>query len=166
MLNLNDYDPELSTYRAMPAKYFALCIDDGKLYLYTKDTPAADLDPETGKFKRFDADINADINDIENQLVEINAKLARKQDLLIPGKNIEIIQDSEGNLVLNAIFSVEELADQLPAALKKALENQEEPSGILVDSEGNIKVSLDSEYLIIDEDGKITFADFIIQSSD
>ena len=45
MLNMND--------NIMPAVYFAFCEADGAFYLYTKSTAQADLDPETGKFKKI-----------------------------------------------------------------------------------------------------------------
>ena len=37
----------------MPAVYFAFCEADGAFYLYTKNTAQADLDLETGKFKKI-----------------------------------------------------------------------------------------------------------------
>lgn len=44
----------------------------------------------------------------------------------------------------------EELALELPSALKKTLEDQEEDSGLIVDSNGNIKLNINEEHLKID----------------
>ena len=57
----------------------------------------------------------------------------------------------------------DKMAVMLPGALRSALNAQAEDSGLEVDSEGNIKVSLDSDYLKVN-DNHITFSDFIIQS--
>lgn len=39
----------------MPAKYFAICMDDGKLYLYNKSN---DINSETGKFRALEANVD------------------------------------------------------------------------------------------------------------
>ena len=39
----------------MPAKYFAICMDDGKLYLYNKSN---DINSETGKFRVLEANVD------------------------------------------------------------------------------------------------------------
>ena len=153
--------PDTAAYNTMPVKYFVICVDDGKLYLYDK---TAQVDPEIGLFKEVTADISGDISAIESQVEALNAELEKKQDEFDPGEGLEFITDSEGHLILNAHIDSDVIANQLPAALRKVIEEQTEESGLVVDSEGNIKVSLDEEYLTIDSEGRITFTNFIIQA--
>lgn len=153
MLSIND--------NIMPVKYFVICVDDGKLYLYDKNRPT---DPEVGRFKEVTADISGDISTIEGQIEALNTEIADKQDKFVPGKGIELVQDSQGNLVLNSIIDPDELAVEIPAALRATLSGQDEVSGLEVDEDGNISVSLDETYLKVNDSNKITFTDFIIQS--
>ena len=82
----------------MPEKYFAICKDDDKVYLYSKSNS---VDSVTGKFRVYG-------------------------------------------------MSEEDLSIKLPAALRSALENQEElNSGLSVDQDGNIKVNVNEEHLSI-----------------
>ena len=81
-------------------------------------------------------------------------------------KNNEV-DDVTGKFRLQeAEISEQGLSLKLPGALADMLNNQERPSGLVVDSEGNISVSLDSDFLEIGPDNHITFSDFIIQSGE
>ena len=143
----------------MPVKYLTICVDDGKLYLYDKNS---EPNPETGKFKEILANVNKDVEGLEDQIDAFNDALSKKQDILHAGEGIEIVQDSSGDLIINSLINASSLAEYIPEALKIALENQEADSGLEVDSEGNIKVSLDSDFLEIDDDNKITLSDGIL----
>lgn len=96
MLTVND--------NLMPAYYFTICQDDGKLYLYDK---TATPDPATGKFKKFDGGSGggAEIYDTTDTLnSEINGtKVVLAADLpgvsfsdLVVGSSI--IKDAKGTL--------------------------------------------------------------------
>lgn len=81
-------------------------------------------------------------------------------------KDNEVDPDLGKFRLQEAEISEDGLALKLPGALAKAIAKQEEPSGLTVDSEGNIKVSLDSDFLEIGPDNHITFSDFIIESGE
>ena len=146
----------------MPVKYLAVCVDDGKLYLYDKNN---EVDAETGKFREILANVSLDIADIKSQLISLNNQLEKKQDKLTAGDNITIAEDSEGNLIISSIgggLDPESLANELPGALKKALERQElQDSGLSVDNSGNIKVNVNSDFLKI-EDNMINLQEGIL----
>jgi len=78
----------------MPDNYFCLCSDDGKIYVYDSSAP---VDPEVGRFRPANAEIEGDIDDILDELAELNSN---KQDKLTPGDGIIIEEDSSGNLVI------------------------------------------------------------------
>lgn len=81
----------------MPDNYFCLCSDDGKIYVYDA---TAEVDPELGRFRLANEDIEGDIEDIVDQLAEMNAALEEKQDKLTAGDGIIIEEDTEGRLII------------------------------------------------------------------
>lgn len=148
----------------MPVKYFTICVEDGGLYLYDKNN---EVDETTGKFRPILGRVNLDIEDLKRQVQELNNELSNKlgKDNLLAGDNVTIEEDSEGNLIISSTgggMDPERLAIELPGALRKALERQaDKDAGLIVDSEGNIKVSVNSEHLKI-EDNKIDLQEGIL----
>lgn len=72
----------------MPSKYFAMCMDDGKLYLYDKNN---EVDPETGKFRLQDIEITP--SKLAGELPEA-LKIALSQQDLDSGLAV----DDDGNI--------------------------------------------------------------------
>lgn len=58
----------------------------------------------------------------------------------------------------------ESAAGILPAALQKALERQTESSGLIVDENGNIKVNLDQENIVFDDQNRVSLNIDIVQA--
>lgn len=81
----------------MPDKYFCLCSDDGKIYVYDAN---AEIDPEFGRFRPADEEIEGNIDDIVRRLDDMNASLDEKQDKLTAGDGIIIEEDTEGRLII------------------------------------------------------------------
>ena len=115
MLSQND--------NVMPSKYFTICSDDGKIYLYDKNN---EISEETGKFRLAFIDLSEDVNELKLQVQNLNNEITKKQDLLTAGNNITIEQDSEGNLVISASSSSDITVN-----------------GIGPDSEGNIQLTME-----------------------
>lgn len=89
--------------RFMPTKYIAICLDDGKFYLYDKETTS--ISEETGKFKLIDEQVLnnirfttlestvgdettglvKDVNDAKSSITELQSKLEDLDLANIPG---------------------------------------------------------------------------------
>ena len=170
----------------LPDHYFSICTDDGKLYLYDASAPK---DPVYGKYREVNADLAerlddvvADVDDVESKVATLTTSLGELSDELrgdIADLNSDIsnvddkLQTLGDDLIaqINALndelenkIDKEDLAVEIPDALKKALSDQSKGSGLIVDSEGNISVALDDNYLKVNDSNEITFTDFIIQS--
>ncbi len=81
MLSMND--------NIMPIKYFAICVDDGKLYLYNK---ANEVDPETGKFRVLESNVDLSNYVTQEQLQQLTAlldSLATKESVEAVKTNVE-----------------------------------------------------------------------------
>ena len=99
MLAIND--------NLMPEKYFTLCLDDGKFYIYDKNTTTPSV--ETGKFKVFEGGSGTDdYNDLINQPTlegeVIKGDMSLSDFGILSEDEIEDlidskITDSEGNLI-------------------------------------------------------------------
>lgn len=63
--------------RFMPSKYIAVCLDDGKFYLYDKDTTS--ISEETGKFKLIDEQVlnNIRFTALESTVGDENSGLVK-----------------------------------------------------------------------------------------
>ena len=91
----------------MPEKYFTLCLDDGKFYIYDKNTTTPSV--ETGKFKVFEGGSGTDdYNDLINQPTlegeVIKGDMSLSDFGILSESEIEDlinsrIEDSEGNLI-------------------------------------------------------------------
>lgn len=110
----------------------------------------------------------ADMRDtLDARMPDVYLAVCKDDGKLYLYKKSNEFDDETGKFRLqDADISEDGLAVKLPGALAKALAIQEEDSGLVVDSSGNIKVSLDSDYLMIDDQNHITFADFIIESGE
>ena len=84
------------------------------------------------------------------------------QDKFNTGSNVYFYNDSEGDLYLDAKIDSSMIALELPDALKQVLSEQVEPSGLTIDSEGNIKLDIDEEYFELKEDNKLTLKQWLI----
>lgn len=77
----------------MPEKYFAVCKDDGCLYLYDKSREV--LDPETGKFSKFSSSKieSISINGVEvpvaNTNVDLPTATAERYGMVIIGNGLK-----------------------------------------------------------------------------
>ena len=81
MLSIND--------NIMPIKYFAICVDDGKLYLYDKTN---EVDPETGKFRVLESDVdlsNYVTKEQLQQLTDLLDSLATKESVESVKTNVD-----------------------------------------------------------------------------
>ena len=81
MLSMND--------NIMPIKYFAICVDDGKLYLYDKTN---EVDPETGRFRVLEANVDLSNYVTKEQLQQITDlldSLATKESVEAVKTNVE-----------------------------------------------------------------------------
>ena len=81
MLGIND--------ELMPYVYFTACIDDGKFYLYNKDN---EVDPETGKFRVLESDVDLSNYVTKEQLQQLTAlldSLATKESVEAVKTNVE-----------------------------------------------------------------------------
>ena len=81
MLSIND--------NIMPIKYFAICVDDGKFYLYDKSN---EVDPETGKFRVLESDVDLSNYVTKEQLQQLTAlldSLATKESVEAVKTNVE-----------------------------------------------------------------------------
>lgn len=82
---------------AMPEVYFALCIDDGLLYKFDYE---ADIDPETGKFRKMElggSTPTAESGPITDRPNPEDGKPGDKWYDPETGKTYIIVKDSEGN---------------------------------------------------------------------
>ena len=76
----------------MPAKYFAVCKDDGCLYLYDKSREV--LDPETGKFVQFSSSkiesisVNGVEIPVDGKNVDLPTATAERYGMIITGKGL------------------------------------------------------------------------------
>ena len=119
---------------------------------------------------------------IDTRLVLTKAEMKSQIDARMPDVYMAICKD-DGKLYLynkqndideelgkfrvyEADISDNDLSVKLPGALRIALDSQEANSGLSVDCEGNIRVNLDSDFLMVDDNNHITFADFIIESGE
>ena len=84
------------------------------------------------------------------------------QDKFNAGPNVYFYNDSEGDLYLDAKVDPSMIALELPNALKQVLSEQVEPSGLTIDSEGNIKLDIDEEYFELGSDNKLTLKQWLI----
>ena len=77
----------------MPEKYFAVCKDDGCLYLYNKSREV--LDPETGKFVQFSSSkiesisVNGVEIPIDGKNVDLPTATAERYGMIITGKGLK-----------------------------------------------------------------------------
>ena len=81
MLSMND--------NIMPIKYFAICVDDGKFYLYDKSN---EVDPETGKFRVLESDVdlsNYVTKEQLQQLTDLLDSLATKESVESVKTNVD-----------------------------------------------------------------------------
>ena len=81
MLSIND--------NIMPIKYFAICVDDGKLYLYDKTN---EVDSETGKFRVLESDVdlsNYVTKEQLQQLTDLLDSLATKESVESVKTNVD-----------------------------------------------------------------------------
>lgn len=128
----------------MPDKYFCMCVDDGQLYFYDKDSG---FKPETGYFTSFDSTVADDIRTSE----EVQGALT---DNIIGniGENEDVQQS-----IADAISSSEKIQEQIDKSVQKALDSgtvevktaTNITKGIVVgDVTGKNKIS-------VDEDGKM-----------
>ena len=81
MLSIND--------NIMPIKYFAICVDDGKFYLYDKSN---EVDPETGKLRVLESDVDLSNYVTKEQLQQLTAlldSLATKESVEAVKTNVE-----------------------------------------------------------------------------
>lgn len=116
---------------------------------------------------------------IDIRLVLTKAEMKATVDARMPETYMAVCKDDGQLYIYKSTNSVDEvtgkfriyeidsssLAETLPDALRQALAAQDNSaSGLMVDEDGNIKVSLDSDYLSIDENNNITFADDLIIS--
>lgn len=99
MLSVND--------NQMPNTYFAVCKDDKKLYVYSKDS--TEISTETGKFKLYSdrcviesISVNGTKLPIENFNVDLPIATASKYGLSLPGYGISAV-DGKYNIDFNAI---------------------------------------------------------------
>lgn len=89
----------------MPDKYFAICKDDGKLYLYDK---AATPSEETGKYSLFSSakiesiSINGEVLPISNFNVDLPLATAQRYGMVIPGYGLKS-EDGMLSIDFNAI---------------------------------------------------------------
>lgn len=150
----------------MPEKYLVVCKDDGKVYLWDSTNTE---DPELGRFRFYrDKELSDKIDEALEEIAKLNEDLLNKQDKLVPGVNIKTINHQSilgsGNIDISTEIDPDELAKDLPAALRKALSDQQSKnSGLVVDDEGNIKVSLNEDHLQV-IDNKIDLAISCIQA--
>ena len=90
----------------MPEKYFAICKDDGKLYLYDK---SRELDPSeegTGKFELFSSavidsiSVNGRVLPVNLGNVDLPLATAEQYGMVLPGKGLKV-DDGDGYLTLD-----------------------------------------------------------------
>lgn len=90
----------------MPDKYFAVCKDNGCLYLYDKSRVTNDS--ETGKFEQFSSSViesisvNGEVLPITNKNVDLPLATAEKYGMVIAGKGLKSV-DGVVTLDFNAI---------------------------------------------------------------
>ena len=149
----------------MPAKYFAICMDDGKLYLYNKSN---DINSETGKFRVLEA--NADLSNYATK-EELQA-LANLLDSLATKESVDEIKDLLSNLkgeILNSLNEVNDNVDILKEILfgDTSSESSEGEGGVL----GRLN-SLENNYIEINErlqnleDKKVDIVDLVQETSE
>ena len=79
----------------MPDKYFAICKDDGCLYMYDKSREI--LNDETGKFVKYSASkiesitVNGVELPVDNKNVDLPLATAEKYGLVIPGTGLKSV---------------------------------------------------------------------------
>lgn len=83
MLGIND--------ELMPYVYFTACIDDGKFYLYNKDN---EVDPETGKFRVLESNVDLNNYVTQEQLQQITDLL----DSLATKESVEAVKTNVDDL--------------------------------------------------------------------
>jgi len=101
-LLLSKSEMKLINDNQMPEKYFAICKDDGMLYLYDKSRA---LNDDTGKFTLFSASkiesisVNGQVLPIENKNVDLPMATAERLGMVKLGLGFEIGSNDE--LVFN-----------------------------------------------------------------
>lgn len=83
MLSMND--------NIMPIKYFAICVEDGKLYLYDKSN---EVDPETGKFRVLESNVDLSNYVTQEQLQQLTILL----DSLATKESVEAVKTNVDDL--------------------------------------------------------------------
>ena len=152
-------------YRQLPEKYFAICKDDGKLYLYDV---ANENNAETGKYRVLEADV-----DLSNYATkeELQA-LANLLDSLATKESVNEIKDLLSNLkgeILNSLNEVNDNVDILKEILfgDTSSESSEGEGGVL----GRLN-SLENNYIEINErlqnleDKKVDIVDLVQETSE
>lgn len=82
----------------LPDVYFAVCPDDGKLYLYNVNNVAS---AETGKFKRIESTINFEKPSTEESKANFNEAIVESAAVTETKTEVEELKATVGNLVLD-----------------------------------------------------------------
>ena len=82
----------------LPAVYFAVCPDDGKLYLYNVNNVAS---AETGKFKRIESTINFEKPSTEESKANFNEAIVESAAVTETKTEVEELKATVDNLVLD-----------------------------------------------------------------
>ena len=82
----------------LPDVYFAVCPDDGKLYLYNVNNVAS---AETGKFKRIESAINFEKPSTEESKANFNEAIVESAAVTETKTEVEEIKAKVDNLVLD-----------------------------------------------------------------
>lgn len=95
---------------------------------------------------------NEMLNTIDATMPQVYLAVCKNDGQLYLYNKENPINESTGRFRLYSSGSItpEELALELPKALKKNLEEQKDDSGLIVDSEGNIKLNINEEHLKLD----------------
>lgn len=149
----------------MPSKYFTICMDDGKLYLYDKENS---VDSETGKFRVLEANVDLSEYATKAELKE----LADLLDGLATKESVDEIKDLLSDLkeeILNSLSEVNDNVDILKEILfgDTSSESSEGEGGVL----GRLN-SLENNYIEINErlqnleDKKVDIVDLVQETSE
>jgi len=158
----------------MPSKYFAVCKDDGELYLYDANATASEL---TGKFRKANAELQAQltsliqtVTDLDEAVETINARLdgdefVTNADLnkKLPGAIAEALQSPETKKQME-----EAISGTLPGAISEAMKDPSSATAkqltdsIAVTLPNALKTTLNNQEedggLMVDENGNIKVA--------